>query len=109
MSTGGRLKAVHNRTDASLTVGITTRNRPQAVVRCLKSLETFGDRLARVIVVDDTSDTPVADSVGAIPAGVRAKLDFIVHRKAEGNIVGRNEIMKQAPTEYVLLLDDDAF
>ncbi len=53
---------------AGLTVGVTTRNRQQALLRCLSSLSLLGETLAEVIVVDDSSDVPVADSLAALPA-----------------------------------------
>ena len=52
----------------ALTVGVTTRNRPQSLRRCLASLDLVGDALAEVIVVDDSSDVPVAGSLDLSPS-----------------------------------------
>ena len=90
-----------------LTVGITTRNRPQSLRRCLSSLDQLGDSLNAVIVVDDSSEPPVAEADG-VPSSITADAD-VRQDRAEGYIVARNTIMRIAPTDYVLLLDDDAY
>ena len=92
-----------------LTVGITTRNRPQSLQRCLSSLEVLGDLLTEVIVVDDSSDPPVAAAMSGVPASITARTRIVRQDGSEGYIVGRNTIMRVAGTEYVLLLDDDAY
>src|SRR5438067_8148466 len=91
----------------ALTVGVTTRNRPQSLLRCLASLQLLGDLLSEVIIVDDSSDPPVAASL--IPPSIAARTRVIRQAGSEGYIVGRNTIMRLAATEYVLLMDDDAF
>ena len=92
----------------ALTVGITTRNRPQSLLRCLASLDLLGDVLTEVIVVDDSSDVPVADSLD-LPPSMAAKMRVVRQTASEGYIVARNTIMRLAVNEYVLLLDDDAY
>jgi GT2 family glycosyltransferase len=91
-----------------LTVGITTRNRLESLRRCLASLDLLGDWLTEVIVVDDTSDVPVAGSLD-LPPSLATKTRVVRQAGSEGYIVGRNTIMRLATTEYVLLLDDDAY
>ena len=93
----------------ALTVGLTTRNRRQSLLRCLASLELLGDLLIEVIVVDDSSDVPVADSLSALQPPVAARTRVIRQTASEGYIVARNRIMRLATTEYVLLMDDDAY
>jgi GT2 family glycosyltransferase len=88
-----------------LTVGIVTRNRPDALARCLESLAVLGDRVAHVIVVDDTGDVPLDGALARGPAG-RVRLVRQEHR--EGPIVARNTILREATTETILLMDDDA-
>ena len=92
----------------ALTVGITTRNRLQSLFRCLASLDLLGDVLTDVIVVDDSSDVPVAGSL-AIPPSMAAKTRVVRQTGSEGYIVARNTIMRLAVNEYVLLLDDDSY
>src|SRR5690242_711872 len=94
---------------SSLTVGITTRNRPQSLQRCLSSLDVLGDLLTEVIVVDDSSDPPVDVAMSGVPASITARTRIIRQDRSEGYIVGRNTIMRVARTDYVLLLDDDAY
>jgi GT2 family glycosyltransferase len=95
--------------DRDLTVGVVTQNRPASLARCLASLAPLQDRLREVIVVDDTSDLPVADVLARAPASIANRLRLIRQTAREGYIVGRNTIMRLATTEYVLLMDDDAY
>jgi GT2 family glycosyltransferase len=92
-----------------LTVGITTRNRHESLLRCISSLTLLGDAVSEIIVVDDSSDVPVADSLAALPAWLAARTRVVRQTGAEGYIVARNTIVRLAGTEYVLLLDDDAY
>ena len=86
-----------------LTVGITTRNRPHALPGCLESLGRIRHLLDQVIVFDDGSEPAVEVSAEfALP--VRVIRDV----SSPGLIVGRNHLVREAPTELVLLLDDDA-
>jgi GT2 family glycosyltransferase len=92
-----------------LTVGITTRNRPKSLLRCLDSLAMLGDLLTEVIVVDDSSDQPVADALGGLAPSMTARTRVVRQAESEGYIVARNTIMRLAVNEYVLLMDDDAY
>jgi len=91
-----------------ITAGIVTRNRPDLLRACLVSLALVGDLLAEVVVVDDTSDAPAADALGDLPEVVASRLRVVRQTAREGYIVGRNRIVREASTEHVLLLDDDA-
>jgi GT2 family glycosyltransferase len=95
--------------DAPLTVGVTTRNRPESLLRCVASLAALGDLVARIIVVDDTSDPPAGDALASLEPAVLAKLDLVVQTGHQGYIVARNTIVNRAETRYVLLLDDDTY
>jgi GT2 family glycosyltransferase len=90
-----------------LTVGIATRNRPAALQRCVRSLQALAPLASRIIVFDDSSDSPARDALaGAVPPGM--ELTVIRDEGHVGGIVGRNRTMRAAGTPYVLLLDDDA-
>jgi GT2 family glycosyltransferase len=90
-----------------LTIGITTRNRPRAIERCVRSLACVAPLVARVVVFDDASEEPVAAIVArAAPAGMDVAV--IRDERQIGNIAGRNRLVNEAATPYVLLLDDDA-
>jgi GT2 family glycosyltransferase len=92
-------------TPSPITVGIVTRNRPESLARCLASLSILGDRLVDAIVVDDAGTVPLDAAMACAPAG-RARL--IRQEGNRGPIAARNTIMREARTETVLLLDDDA-
>ena len=90
-----------------ITVGITTRNRQLSLSKALASLALVRELLVSIIVVDDASEIPV-DTAG-LPSDLADTLRIIRQPQARGNIAGRNEIMRAATTEYVLLSDDDAY
>ena len=47
--------------------------------------------------------------IAGLPAHLADVLTVIRHPQPRGNIAGRNEIMRAATTDYVLLCDDDAY
>ena len=87
----------------TLTVAITTRNRPDALRACLSSLSGIRAMDPEVLVFDDASSPPAADVTAASPIAVRVIRD----ERAPGYIVGRNRLVKEAQNPFVLLLDDD--
>jgi GT2 family glycosyltransferase len=91
----------------NLTVGITTHNRPVALERCVRSLQVLGPLPSPVIVFDNASDPPVTSKL--LP-DLGPGLDICILRDDGqiGYIGGRNRIVRDAKTPYVLLLDDDA-
>jgi len=93
----------------ALTIGVTTRNRPESLARCLASLVALGDLVTEIIVIDDTSDLPVREALATLVPAIRRKITFITQPDRQGYIVARNAIMRSAATRYVLLLDDDTY
>jgi len=89
-----------------LTIGVTTRDRPDALQRCLRSLAVVAHLSPEVLVFDDASSTPVSDRLAAwdVPVRVRVLRDD----RAPGYISGRNRLMREASAPTVLLMDDDA-
>jgi GT2 family glycosyltransferase len=95
---------------APLTVGIATRNRPAALVNCLRSLRLLGDLLAEAIVVDDGSDPPIEGQVSAeLAADVQPPARFLRNERSLSLAAARNQFLRAASTPWVLNLDDDAF
>ncbi|HSU15221.1 glycosyltransferase [Longimicrobium sp.] len=94
----------------SLTVGVATKDRPEALVRCLRSLRLLDGLLAEAIVVDDASDPPVEGAVtAALAADLPPEVRFIRNERSVNVAAGRNRIAREARTPWVLNLDDDAF
>lgn len=87
-------------------MGITTRNRPDSLVRCLRALAVAADLIGEVLVFDDGSTPTAAEG---IPADLRSGVTVIRADDAPGNIVGRNRLVERAAHQLVLLLDDDAY
>jgi GT2 family glycosyltransferase len=83
-----------------LTVGITTRNRPQALAACLASLGHLSPLEPEILVFDDGSEPPARCDM---PLPVRVIRD----PGSPGYIVGRNRLVREAAAPLVLLLDDD--
>lgn len=89
----------------NLTVGIATRNRPAALERCLRSLHVLAPLASPIVVFDNASDPPASVAHNLVPG-----LSFTIIRDdgQHGPIAGRNRVVREASTPYVLLLDDDA-
>jgi GT2 family glycosyltransferase len=92
-----------------LTVGIATRDRPRSLVRCLNSIQLIDEFVSEVIVVDDSSDPPVAPALGEVVGPIAVKLRFVEQPGRQGPIVARNTMVRLASNDCVLLLDDDAY
>ncbi|HSL24328.1 MAG TPA: glycosyltransferase [Vicinamibacterales bacterium] len=88
---------------ASITAGITTRNRPDSLRACVEALSNPAVPLSEILIFDDASDPPVT-SVASARAPVRVFRASVPCGPTEG----RNRIVEEAHTPYVLLLDDDA-
>ena len=87
-----------------LTVGITTRNRPTALAACLASLRAIVHLDPEILVFDDGSEPAVDPRTTAGDTNARVIRDA----GSPGYIVGRNRLVREAASEFVLLLDDDA-
>lgn len=90
-----------------LTIGITTRNRPAALRRCLASIAATLGREHEVLVFDDASTPRATDQIaGDGAAGLEVRV--IRDDRGIGPIAGRNELVARARHEIVFLMDDDA-
>lgn len=92
--------------ESRLTIGITTRNRSASLNACLASLALAGSFQPEVLVFDDGS-APAAEQQFTDEAR-RVVTSVLRDPSAPGNIVGRNRLVRNARSPYVLLLDDDA-
>src|ERR1043165_3339773 len=92
------------RVNPVLTVGITTRNRPTALAACLASLRAIVHLDPEILVFDDGSEPAVDPRTTAGDTSARVIRDA----GSPGYIVGRNRLVREAASEFVLLLDDDA-
>jgi len=92
-----------NDSTPQLTVGITTRNRPESLRTCVDSLRHIEHLDLEILVFDDASEIPASDALLSQP-----RVRIIRDDRGRGNIVGRNVLMKAARAQTVLLLDDDA-
>ena len=87
-----------------LTIGITTKNRPEALSACLRSLSLLAELSPEVLVFDDGSE-PAATTL--IDPDLMTGVIVIHESQAPGYIVGRNCLVARASAGAVLLLDDD--
>jgi len=93
-----------------LTVIVATRDRPEAVERCLRSLRLLEGVLAEAVVVDDASDPPAEGPVcAALAADLPPRVRWIRNEQSLGPSACRNQAARAAGTPYLLNLDDDAF
>jgi GT2 family glycosyltransferase len=93
-------------TTPRISVGITTRNRPEALLRCLRSLKVIDHLDPEVLVFDDASSQPVEEQLAS--ADLQMLPRVLRDNSGPGLIVGRNRLMRAAAAPAVLLLDDDA-
>ena len=87
-----------------LAIGITTKNRPDALNTCLGSLSILAGLDPEILVFDDGSDPPAQQ---VIDAAVGTPVTILRDQTAPGYIVGRNRLVNRAAADAVLLLDDD--
>jgi GT2 family glycosyltransferase len=90
----------------SLTIGITTRNRPTALGRCLHSIASVLGASHEVIVFDDASAPPAAEQIAAGKEGLNVRI--VRDDRGIGPIAGRDLLVRQARHDIVFLMDDDA-
>jgi GT2 family glycosyltransferase len=94
----------------AVTVGVATKNRPDALVRCLRSLRLLDGLIDGAVVVDDGSDSAIEGPVlAALAADLPPSVRFIRHDASRNVAASRNRIAREARTPWVLNLDDDAF
>lgn len=89
-----------------LTIGIVTRDRFDALVRCLRSLHAVAHLTPEVLIYDDGSSPTVAERLSSVDVGVTVRL--LGGRDSIGMIAGRNRLAREASAPAVLMLDDDA-
>ena len=87
----------------AVTVGISTKDRPEALVRALRSLRHLEGVIAEAIVVDDGSATPVeGPALAALAADLPPDVRFIRHDASRSLAASRNRIAREARTPWVL-------
>lgn len=89
-----------------ISVVIPTHNRPDDLLRALRSLAAQSCRPAEVIVVDDGSQPPVsAEAVGEVCGNIEVAL--IHNASPKGANHARNAGVRAARADWVAFLDDD--
>lgn len=93
-----------------VTVSITTRHRPLALERCLRSLALAIEHLNGVIVVDDASEPAVdARTMRSHACALGVPVELVRLETHTGTAAAKNIAARRADTPYLLSLDDDAF
>lgn len=88
---------------------IPSRNRPEPLQRCLRSLANQSARDFGIIVVDDHSDQPLDAAVAEVAAESSFDIEPTVLRmpRQSGPSAARNAGVAASSARYVLFLDDD--
>jgi GT2 family glycosyltransferase len=87
----------------TLSIGITTKDRPEALRACVESLALLDHLSPEVLIYDDGSKVPVERQLGALARSVR----ILEQRPRNGLVAGRNRLVAAAGADVVLLLDVD--
>ncbi|MDO8657108.1 MAG: glycosyltransferase family 2 protein [Candidatus Levybacteria bacterium] len=88
-----------------VTIVVVTRNRMNALKRCLKSLERSVYKVSGIIVVDNASDDKSIETVkNHFP-----KVKLILQKENTGAAEGRNIGAGVSKSELLYFLDDDAY
>lgn len=98
----GRIRGV-GEAASDVSIVVPTRDRPDALARCLAALTAQDSQPGEVVVVDDGSEAAgaVADAVAACPVA------RLVRAEGRGPAAARNLGARQAEGEVVLFTDDD--
>jgi GT2 family glycosyltransferase len=92
-----------------LAVGVCTRDRPDALARCIRSLQALAGLRGEVIVMDDGSRVPVEPALReALGSDAPPGLRVLRNESSRSLAAGRNTIARATGAPYVLNLDDDA-
>ena len=92
-----------------LSICITTRNRPEELIKCLNSLINLKDIDFEVIVSDDASDELIFPQImDFVDADILEKAYLTRFEENIGLIAARNTLATLAKAPYILSLDDDA-
>ena len=89
----------------TISIGITTRDRPQALRACIESLALIAHLDPEVIVFDDGSEVAVEEQLAGTSWFHRIRI--VRDASRPGYISGRNRLMRESSAPLVLLLDDD--
>jgi len=91
---------------AELSVLIGSKDRPGALIRCLRSVLGQKYEPFEILVLDDNSNENLSDAIAQELTDERLKC--IRSEKTLGVAGGRNELIKKAQGRYLITLDDDA-
>ncbi|MGH9270422.1 MAG: glycosyltransferase family 2 protein [Ilumatobacteraceae bacterium] len=97
---------MENVTEFQCDVVIATRDRPDRLTRCLDGLRRQTASGFRVIVVDDSSSSPVADRVGGVSFH-DLELQLVTLPQPSGPAAARNAGVSVGTGEFIVFIDDD--
>jgi GT2 family glycosyltransferase len=93
------------RGDAAVALVIATHNRPRLLARCLDAVASQGHSAAEVVVVDDASTAPLAETFRRFEG--RISLRVLRHETPTGPGPARNDGWKMVSSPWVAFTDDD--
>ena len=93
--------------DPLVSVVIPTYDRPQYLKRAVRSVVEQTYPAIELVVVDDSSPIPAAETLNGIDTDGISKVDCIRHDENRGANAARNTGIRHATGEFVSFLDDD--
>lgn len=89
-----------------LSILVGSKDRPDALIRCVKSVLTQTYKNLEVLVLDDNSDEKLCGKLMEVVADGRVKC--IRSDTTVGVAGGRNKLIRGAKGDFLVILDDDA-
>jgi len=95
-----------NKTSPLLSILVGSKDRPYAVVRCLKSVLAQVYENLEILILDDNSKENLCETIAQ--EFTDSRIRCIRSDTTLGVAAGRNKLIKQAKGDFLITLDDDA-
>lgn len=94
-----------NLRNCMVTCIITTKNRPELVIRAIKSVLEQSYRNIELILIDDSNDKDTQEIISQFAKQIR----YIKNEKSRGACYSRNVGISEARGDFIAFLDDDDY
>ena len=92
--------------DFKISVLIVTKNRPQILRKCLKSIRDQILLPSQIVVIDNGDDRETKETINDFTKTSQIKVDYF-QEKRQGEAFARNMALRKAVNEILVFIDDD--